>query len=393
MFLQLLPEKQLCEVLEDYKEPRPMHILGLVARDFDQDSKSATVILVIDGLLSFLTDPKDGHNKDSAFYRAQTGIGDLVLGEVYLKACCAATATFLAEKVLAFTHQNRVVLPVASLKSLHIEKDGLSMAVFGEQDHIIKVLVSNYGDHGRVLECLYQIVEARDKDNVKLLMNGPYLKLQGYFSETFLITSSTAQATARAILTQAQLHPNKPLAGMDKLPGQLAVPGLIQYEQKKGLGTEGYLIAPYIWVWSMMAQIFSSITSVSTMTMLDSKMNPRSPPGAHFWQHFKHFVAIFRCHKLRVLEDREPTKISAIHTGAHLHGNINYMNHHLMLFAPSQHVNTESKSHRFISVIRCEDETVNVHKVSHCIINASSAPYSGSFTRLVTQPFCTKVHE
>ncbi|KAF9319144.1 hypothetical protein BG006_003044, partial [Podila minutissima] len=196
MLLQLLPDKELYHVLEDYEELHLMQVLNLVVRYFDQDLKSAKVILVVDGLQSFMTDPKNGHDKDSAFYRALTCIGDLVLGAVFLMACCTATVTSPVEEMLAFTHQNWVVLPVASLKSPHIEKDGLSMAVFDEQDHVIKVLVSNCGGHGRALECLHEIVKTRGKDNVESLMNGLHHKLQGHYSEAFLMSSSTAQAMA-----------------------------------------------------------------------------------------------------------------------------------------------------------------------------------------------------
>ncbi|KAF9310054.1 hypothetical protein BG003_008980 [Podila horticola] len=395
MLLQLLPGKELHDILDDYKEPHPIQVLSLVARGFNQDLKSATVILVVDGLQSFITGPEDGHNKDSAFYRALTRIGDLALGEVFLMACCTATVTSPVEKALAFTHRNRVVLPVATLKSPHIEKDGLSMAVFDEQDHIIKVLVSDCGGHGRALECLHQVLETRGNDNVESLMNGLYLKLRGRYSEVFLMLSTTAQAMARAILTRAQLDPDKPLAGTNKLPGQLAIPGLIRYEQKMGLGAEGYLSTPYIWVWLLSHGTDPLLNNFrfNDDQELESKIDPRSPPGAQFWQHFEHFVATFRCLKSRVLEDREPTKISAIHTGARLHGDINFTNHHLKLTVSSRHVNTKSKSHRFISVVRCENETVNVRKSRHCIINAPSAPYGDSFTGLDTQPFCTEVHQ
>ncbi|KAG0330716.1 hypothetical protein BG000_011552 [Podila horticola] len=372
MLLQLLPGKELHDILDDYEEPRPIQVLGLVARGYDQDLKSATVILVVDGLQSFMTGPEDGHNKDSAFYRALTHIGDLALGEVFLMPCCTATVTSPVEKALAFTHRNCVVLPVASLKSPHIEKDGLSMAVFEEQDHIIKVFVSDCGGHGRALECLHQVLETRGNDNVESLMNGLFLKLRGRYSEVFLMLSTTAQAMARAILTRVQLDPDKPLAGTDKLPGQLAIPGLVRYKQKMGLGAEGYLTAPYIWVWLLSHGTDPLLNNFrfNDGQELESKVDPRSPPGAQFWQHFEHFVATFRCLKSRVLEDREPTKISAIHSGARLHGDINFTNHHLKLTVSSRHVNTKSKSHRFISVVRCENETVNVRKGRHCVTNA-----------------------
>jgi len=107
------------------------------------------------------------------------------------------------------------------------------------------------------------------------------------------------------------LEPDKPLAGTDKLSGQLAIPRLIQYEQKKGLAAEGYVTAPYIWIWLMPQgadPLLNSFRSNNDQE-LELKMDPRSPPGAQFWQHLEHFVATFRCLRSRVLEGREPTNI------------------------------------------------------------------------------------
>ncbi|KAF8910684.1 hypothetical protein BGZ58_005906, partial [Dissophora ornata] len=140
MLLQLLPEKRLRDVLEDYETVHPMHVLDLVAKGASRDLRSATVILVVDGLQSFMTDSKDGHNKDSAFYRALTNIGDLAFEDVFLMACCTATVTTPVDKALAFTHRKRVVLPVASLEPPRTYQDGSSVPVFDETDHIIKVL-------------------------------------------------------------------------------------------------------------------------------------------------------------------------------------------------------------------------------------------------------------
>ncbi|KAI9240171.1 MAG: hypothetical protein BYD32DRAFT_459061 [Podila humilis] len=340
MLLQLLPEKRLHDVMQDYEELHPMHILALVAKDACQDLREATVILVVDGLQSFMIDPKDGLNKEPAFYRALTNIGILLL-------------------------------PVASLEPPCTFQNGSSVLVFDEDDHIIKVLVSNCGGHGRALESLQQVIGATSEDyNVESLMNSLHLKLKDLYSEA-----------------------------VSSLPGQLAIPGLIRYEQPNGLGTGGYLTTPYIWVWLFSYQPREDADPLlfnwqfCDYPDLKSKMDPRLPPGAQFWQHFEHFVVTFHCLKSRVLEDHKPTTISAIHTGARLHGDINFTNHHLKLAISSQHVDTKSTSHQPHSTIRCEHETLSVHKGEHCIINAPSAPYGDSFIGLDARSFCTEVHQ
>ncbi|KAF9295151.1 hypothetical protein BGZ74_010946, partial [Mortierella antarctica] len=242
-----------------------------------------------------MTDPKDGHDKDSAFYRALTNIRDLAFKDVFLMACCTATVTSPVDKALASTHRKRVFLPIASLEPPRTYQDGSFKLVFDEDDHIIKVLVSDCGGHGRALESLHQAIEASSKDyNVKSLMNSLYHQLQDLYSEAVSFPSSTIQAMARAILTRAHLDPDKPVPGTARLPGELAIPGLIRYEQPTGLGTGGYLTAPYIWVWLFSHQSREDVDPLLNSWHfydypdLKSKTDPRSPPGAQFWQHFEH---------------------------------------------------------------------------------------------------------
>ncbi|KAG0271060.1 hypothetical protein BGZ95_001193, partial [Linnemannia exigua] len=400
MLLQLLPDKSLDDVVGVYESARPMQVLGLVARGTGQDLKSATVVLVVDGLQSFMSTPSDGDDRESIFYRALTNIGDLAIRDVFLMACCTATVSSPVDKALASTHRNRVVLPVASLEPPRITRNGLSTPVFDEDDHIIKVLVDDCGGHGRALESLQIAVEESGQDfNVELLMNNLHRKLQNLYSEALLVQSSTIQAMARAILTRAYLDPDKPLPGTAKLPGELAIPGLIRYVQPNGLGAGGYLVAPYIWVWLFSYQPREGADPLLNNWRLcdysdvKSKMDPRSPPGAQFWQHFEHFVATFRCLKSRVLEDGKRTTVSAIHTGARLNGDIRFKNHHLKLAISSQYVDTKSPSHGPFSTVRCEHEVLSVRNGKHCIINAPSAPYGDSFTGLDARRFRTEVHQ
>ncbi|KAF9079269.1 hypothetical protein BGX27_006713, partial [Mortierella sp. AM989] len=149
---------------------------------------------------------------------------------------------------LASTHRKRVVLPVTSLQPPCINRNGVSRPVFNEDDHVIKVLVNDCGGHGRALESLQQTIDDEGQDyNVVSLMNGLHCKLRDRYSEAILTSPSEIQAMARAILTHTFLESDKLLPGTNKLPGDLAIPGLVRYEQPNGVGAGGYLVAPYIW--------------------------------------------------------------------------------------------------------------------------------------------------
>ncbi|KAG0265479.1 hypothetical protein DFQ27_000616 [Actinomortierella ambigua] len=251
MLLQLLPDKGLRDVIQGYKEPHPMDVLKLVAKKSDVDLRSATVMLVVEGLRTFMTNSANGCKNDSAFYRALTNIVNLAFGDVFLMACCTATVICPIDRASPFvSHRYRVVLPVASLKPPRSFLNGLSKPVFDENDHVIKVLVDDCGGHGRALECLQQVVEEAGEDfNVDSLMNSLYSRLQDLYPEAMSMAPNTIQAMAQAILTRARLRPDEPLPGTTELPGDLTIPGLVRYEQSGGLGSGGYLVAPYIWVW------------------------------------------------------------------------------------------------------------------------------------------------
>ncbi|KAI8598234.1 hypothetical protein EDD21DRAFT_193182 [Dissophora ornata] len=406
MLLQLLPDKELVDIIRDYEFPEPMDVLRLLARNTGQDLKSATVILVVDGLQSFMRDPNDGQDKNSAFYEALTNIADLALGTSFLTVCCTATVTTPVNQALVATHRKRVFLPIASLKppSTYWDSSNSGTAlVFDETDHIIKVLVDDCGGHGRALESLQEVIATEIKDgsyNVECLMNGLYFMLQDRYSEAISISSRTVEAMARAILTRTLLQPDEVLSGTNTTPNMLAIPGLVRFEQPGGIGSEGYFVAPYIWVW-----LFSHRPQEGSDPLLkswrfcdysdlQSKTDPRSPPGAQFWQHFEQFVATFRCLKSRVHQDGKRTRISEVHKGARLNGDIEFTNHHLQLELSSRQEDTKSTGNLSNTwTIQTEHSQVNIHEGKHCIVNGTSAPYGDSFLGLDAEPFCTEVHQ
>jgi hypothetical protein len=120
----------------------------------------------------------------------------------------------------------------------------------------------------------------------------------------------------------------------------------------------------------------------------------RSPPGSQFWQHFKYFVAAFRCLKSRVLGDGQATNISTTHAEAHMNCDIQFTNHHLELDISFNQQVTRSASHPPGAWnVHCEFETVNVHQGKHCIVNGMSASDGDSFLCLDSQPPRNEIHQ
>ncbi|KAG0341565.1 hypothetical protein BG004_005991 [Podila humilis] len=402
MLHQLLPEKSLEDIIRNFEGVRPMRVFDLVAKGTSQNPESAAGILVVDGVQSFVSNMDDDLNKKVIFYKLMANMADLSISikNIFLMVCCTTTMNpFSTDLLFMMTHRRRVFLPVASLEPPRIYQDGSCKPVFNEDDHIIKVLVNDCGGHGRALESLQLAIGATNTDfNVETLMNSVYHKFKNLYSEALSIPSSTVQAMARMILMRTFLEAGWPVPGTTKTPEGLAIPGLVRYVQPNGHGTGGYLTAPYIWVWLFSYQPREDADPIlrnwriCDYPDLKSKLDARSPSGAQFWQHFEHFVATFRCLKSRVLNDGERTRMSAVHKGARMNGDIEFTSHPLELAVSSQQVDTKSRSYGFSSTVACEKETLVLRKSNHCITNAPSAPYGDNFLTLDAQPFCTEVH-
>jgi hypothetical protein len=152
------------------------------------------------------------------------------------------------------------MLPIASLNPPEIRRNGILEKVFDEDDHLVKVLVSDCRGHGRALESLQEVLQDNDikNSNVDELMNRLYDQLRNQYWETLKIPAMEAYAIARAVLTRTLLESAETVPGTNKQPYQLTQPGLIRYD-RPGDGTRGYFTAPYIWVWMMSHQPDKSI--------------------------------------------------------------------------------------------------------------------------------------
>jgi hypothetical protein len=94
-------------------------------------------------------------------------------------------------------------------------------------------------------------------------------------------------------------------------------------------------------------------------------------------------VASFRVLKSNVVEDGKLTKISELHAGARLNGDLEFRNHHLALELASHQENTDSAFQPDPTwIVKCHNENVDVREFKHCIINGVSAPYGDFFLGL-----------
>lgn len=344
--------------------------------------------------------PSDGLQENSDFYRTLTNIADLALKGAFLIPCCTATVTNPVDDALKFTHRNRVVLPIASLEPPKIHQNGIFKNVFDEGDHLIRVLVSDCGGHGRALEALQEVLQGININNVNidLLMNDLYAKIRNRYWEALNIPTHEVHAIARAVLTRMLLEANEIVPGTAKLPYQLTLPRLIKYNLSRD-GSRGYFTTPYIWVWMMSHQPSKEDIDpiLVNWRFCDygehrSKLDKRSIPGAQFWQHFEYFIATFRCLKSKVLADGKITNISTVHAGVRLNGDVQFINHSLELGVSCHQQDTKSESHPSSKWgIACEHATVDVQQGRHCILNGVSAPYGDAFVCLDAQPTLNEI--
>ena len=394
MLFQLLREEMsLNDVLFRYEAPFPMSVVSLVAKHENRDMKDITVILVVDGMQELMVHENDGLDKNSAFYRTLSSIGDLGLEKIFLMPCCTCTITSSIESVVALSHRKRVYLPVASLKPPEYRQGKNLVPVFEKKD-IMNILVEDCGGHGRALEVLSECMAGRSIDNCNFdnLMHDLRVRLTDRYKEAIWKSRSDAKAIARAILTRSLLDIDKPVPKTEKKPDQFVQGGLIRFERKNE-APRGYFTAPYIWLW-----IFVEISNEWKDPILrdwafadyrELLSLSRSKP----WQSFENFVASFRCLKSAVIEENEPTTISEVHAGARLNGDVQFINHNLHLQFAKHQTDTNSENNPASEWnVECNNTIVDVQKFKHCIINAPSSPYGDAFLSL-DQPDAKSLNE
>ncbi|CAG8455748.1 11633_t:CDS:2 [Acaulospora colombiana] len=346
MLFQLLREKMtLNKIIETYEPPDPLDVVTLIAKHYNQDLKNITVILVVDGMQQLMVNKDDNLRSDSSFYKTLTSVADLAFCGTFVIPVCTSTITE------------------------PIDVNGL-VPVF-KNDEITNILVEDCGGHGRALEVLNDCLAGRNIEecNVNTLMNDLRSKFTEKYRDAIFHSAEDARPIARAMLTRRILNRYKPIPKTQKTPDEFVGGGLIRFEQIKGT-RDGYLTAPYIWLW-----IFVEISQQRGDPILRdweladyeeqrALLNPVTSLQAKSWQSFDNFVASFRCIKSAVIDEDELVKISDVHVGARLN-------------------ETKSKSLTTSEWnVDCCNSTVDVWQFKHYIINAPASPYGDSFLSL-----------
>ncbi|RIB13229.1 hypothetical protein C2G38_2198446 [Gigaspora rosea] len=358
MLFQLLREKMdLYEIIETYKPPNPMDVMKLVAKYYNRDLKSVTVILVVDGMQQLMENKDDSLKFNSTFYKTLTSFADLAFSGIFMIPVCTSTITGPIDGVLRHSTRDRVYLPVASLQPPNYQQ---GVPVF-KNDKVTNTLVEDCGGHGRALEVLNDCLAGQ------------------------------ARPIARAILTRRLLNRYKPIPKTDKITDEFVGSGLIRFEQIEN-SPKGYLTAPYIWLWifvEMSQRLGDPILrdwGFADYGEQRALLNPVTLLQAKSWQSFEKFVASFRCIKSAVIEEDELTTISEVHAGARLNGDIQFKNHNLQLEVAKHRTDTRSKTLTASEWnVDCYNSTVDVRQFKHCIINAPASSYGDSFLSLDQQ--------
>jgi len=391
MLFQLRPKEPYDVILNSYEAPHPMGVLRSVAKYHNRDLKSATVILVIDGLQNTMDSDSDGLRVDSRFYTTLTSIGALTTQGTFLLACCTATVSHPVNQCLRVSSRRRVLLPVNPLESPFIHQ----APVFETKDPLVKLLVDDCGGHGRALEILADVLVGFNIDQGSLgdLMRVLRDELITLYGSTILLMPEEISALALAILTRQRLHVNSFVPNTSKTPDQFVSAGLMRFVEIDRSGA-GYLIAPYVWVWAITTtEAGGSLLGDWQFDDYDqnlSKIDKTQRLAICTSEDFERFNAFFRRMKSRALREGDITRISEVHYGAQLNGDIEFKNHHLELEQAAHQEDSRSGSK---NVIICQMNVVNVRQCKHIIINARSASSGDAFCGLDTSDASNEVHQ
>ncbi|RHZ79917.1 hypothetical protein Glove_140g108 [Diversispora epigaea] len=390
MLFQLFREKmKFHEVIKTYEPPNPLDVISLISKYYNQDMKNIVVILVVDGMQQLMKKKDDGLDFRSEFYMTLSSVANLAFSGTFIIPVCTSTIAGPINNTLKHSIRKRVYLPVVSLKPPNYYQGDNLIPVF-KNDEITNILVEDCGGHGRALEVLNDCLAGRSVEecNINTLMNDLRKNLIEKYDGIILESKEDARPIAKAILTRHILNRFNPIPKTNKTPDEFVGSGLIRFKQLSN-NKWGYLTAPYIWLW-----IFVEISNeIGDPLLRDwefadygeqrALLNPVTSLQAKSWQGFEKFVASFRCIKSAVIEENELTKISEVHSGARLNGDIQFKNHNLQLEIAKHYTDTKSKSHTAKKWnVNCYNSTVDVQQFKHCIINAPSSPYGDSFLSL-----------
>nr|CAG8450256.1 4513_t:CDS:2 [Entrophospora candida] len=286
--------------------------------------------------------PNDGKDRSSLFYSCMTQLSLLAYMGPFVINCCMATFSHPFHKVVGYSHQKRIYLPIHSLNPP--QRQG--KPVFANKP-LLNMLVNDMGGHGRALEALEIAIKGKDLDNCNFaeLMNEIRVRLVDRYSE-WVCKSIYLKPVLQIILSQKTIHENFIIPETEIRIAELSQLGLVQFMNDEGETDQGRLSCPYIWIWIMANksddpilsnwnfQYYQECQSMDELTV---------PPGYQYWQHFEDFIARFCVLKSQLYGYGDNVLLEELHKGAkHNFYNLTITNKPLLLEKAVNKVSTKS---------------------------------------------------
>jgi hypothetical protein len=223
-----------------------------------------TGILVIDGIHNANKWDSERQDKESIFYSFLSQIGDLSLmfedspeegiteQSPFIMTCVTATYFGPAHDFLTATHRKRVYLPLHQL-DVPTSKE-TTLKIFND-DPGTHLLVQDVGGHARAIEAIAEVLAEYKKGqpNVTELADRVFFKLKDRYGEVVDVMGDHVLPIVQCILSRQRIRLRGSIPGSTLQWEHIIAPGLLWFEEAPGYqyshGAEGYLVAPYIWLW------------------------------------------------------------------------------------------------------------------------------------------------
>ena len=391
----------------------PEAIFRLVAAAENVDLyNDFTGILVIDGIQKALTAHTDGRNKNSAFYRLLGQIGGLNLMSrspskakelrkaPFIMTCVTATCFGPVDEFLADSHRKRVYLPVNRLDAPTWKKDSSQVLDYSP---VTRLFVKDVGGHARAIELIADELAKYQNEvlpNITDLANDIYTKLMDRYQEAVSVLERYAVPIVQCILSRQQIRLRDVIPGSNLRWEDVTAPGLIWFERTgENYDSQGYLIAPYIWLWMLARLRPSEDTKHLCQFLRNWQFNDYAEllhlatgeglPGNTTWQSFEAFCCSIRILRSLGFKDGQEVPLKFLHSGCKLRDDQETMmvNRHLDFAVARCQYRTDSMegenpncdSQPTKEVKTLQKVTLNADaQLTHAILDGKSAP-AGDF--------------
>jgi hypothetical protein len=403
MLAQLL-DKDVDDVREQYIAT-PKNILQLVAAAQKVDlCNDFTGILVIDGIQKASMWDGEGQDKQSVFYSFLSQIGDLSLmprrpRTPFIMTCVTATYFGPAHQFLAETHRKRVYLPLKQL-DIPIDKE-TDLKIFND-DPGTRLLVKDVGGHARAIETIADELAKYPngfQPNITELANNVLRTLKDRYGEIVDIMGDDVLPIVQCILSRQRIRLRGFIPESMLRWEHIIAPGLLWFEKASGYeysyGAEGYLVAPYIWLW-VFARLLPTEDERLYQFLTEWEFNDyqrllhletgKGPIGKTTWQDFETFCCYFRVLRSLWFKEEQEVEFKRLHQGCKKlrdDKNTIVVNRRLYYAEAAHQYSTEATSAK--DVVTKHDGTLNAeYQLYNVILNGQSASAGDFFLSIHT---------